>query len=58
MAAQDKKPKKPLKKMGHGSTGERDTRLEPYRREKINPRDLSNEDDDEPYNWENDGDQT
>ncbi len=34
--SQDKK-KKPLKKMGRGDYGEKDTKLTPYTREKVNP---------------------
>ena len=34
----NKDKKQPLKKMGKGDFGEKDTRLTPYIREKINPR--------------------
>ncbi len=32
------KKKNPLKKMGRGDYGEKDTKLSPYTREKVNPR--------------------
>lgn len=36
----NEKKKKPVKKMGRGDYGERDTRLDPYTRKKIDPRDI------------------